>query len=171
MIEFRVKCFGDAWRRKECHPCIFKLLRICTREVGRVLLRQKGSLRTYIIGMGLHQCSALSPFIFTLAMDELTRGTQDALPWCMLFVNDIFLIDETRQGVNDNLERWRRMLEVRGFRVSRSKPEYLHCYFSGRMEAGGEITVNGRSIPKVDKFKYLGLIIQQNWEIDEDVNQ
>jgi len=36
MIEFRVKCFGDAWRRKECHPCVFKLLKICTREGGRV---------------------------------------------------------------------------------------------------------------------------------------
>ena len=40
-------------------------------------------------------------------MDELTRGIQDELPWCMLFVDDIFLIDETRVGVNTKLERWR----------------------------------------------------------------
>jgi len=28
-----------------------------------------------------------------------------------------------------------------------------------------------RSIPKVDNFKYLGSIIQQNGDIDEDINQ
>ena len=63
------------------------------------------------------------------------------------------------------------MLEVRGFRVSRSKTAYLHCYFSGRVDAGGEVTLDGRSIPKVAKFKYLGSIIQQNRDIDEDINQ
>ena len=50
-------------------------------------------------------------------------------------------------------------LESRGFRVSRSKTEYLHCCFSGRVDAGGEVTLDGRPTPKVDKFKYLGSII------------
>ena len=104
-------------------------------------------------------------------MDELTRGIQDEVSWCMLFANDIVLIDETSQGVNDKLERWRHTLEARGFGLSRSKTKYLHCCFSGRTDAGGEVTLDGRSIPKVAKFKYLGSIIQQNGDIDEDINQ
>ena len=56
------------------------------------------------VGIGLHQGSALSPFLFTLIMDELTKGIQDELPWCMLFAYDIVLIDETKEGVNDKLE-------------------------------------------------------------------
>jgi len=55
--------------------------------------------------------------------------------------------------------------------VSRSKTEYLHCYFSGREDAGEEVILDGRAIPKVDKFKYLGSIIQRNGDIDEDINQ
>jgi len=39
----------------------------------------------------------------------------------MLFADDIVLIDETRDGVNTKLERWRDTLEARGFRLSRSK--------------------------------------------------
>ena len=93
-------------------------------------------------------------------MDELTRGIQDALLWCMLFADDIVLIDETRQGVNDKLKRLRLTLESRGFRVSRSKTEYLHFYFSGREDTGGEVTIDGMVIPKVKKFKHLGSIIQ-----------
>ena len=78
----------------------------------------------------------------------------------MVFADDIILIDGTRQGVNDRLESWRHTLEVRGFRLSRSKTEYLHCCFSGRTEEGGEIVLDGKVIPKVAKFKYLGSIIQ-----------
>jgi len=32
------------------------------------------------VDIGLHQRSALSPFLFTIIMDELTRGIQDVLP-------------------------------------------------------------------------------------------
>ena len=55
--------------------------------------------------MSLHQGSALSPFLFTLAMNELTKGIQNGLLWCMLFVDDIALVDESRQGVNNKLEQ------------------------------------------------------------------
>lgn len=46
---------------------------------------------------------------------------------CMLFVNDIVLIDETREGVNAKLAAWREGLESKGFRISRSKAEYIQC--------------------------------------------
>ena len=118
-----------------------------------------GVTNDFFVGMGLHHGSALSPFLFTLVMDELTREIQDELSWSMLFTDDIVLIDVTRAGVNDKLEHWRHTPESRGFRVSRLKTEYLHCCFSGREE----VTIEGMTIPKVDKFKYLGSIIQQRY--------
>jgi len=54
----------------------------------------------------------------------------------MLFANDIVLINETRDGLKDKLEKWRNTLESRGFRLSRLKTEYLRCGFSG-VEGGG----------------------------------
>ena len=42
--------------------------------------------------------------IWTLVMDELTRDIQDEILWCMLFADDIVLVDETRYGVNAKLE-------------------------------------------------------------------
>jgi len=89
----------------------------------------------------------------------------------MLFADGIVLIDETKQGVNVTLEQWMHTLESSGFRLSRSKTEYLHCCFSGRQNAGGDVTLDGRLIPKVDKFKYLGSIIQRNGDIGVDINQ
>ena len=36
----------------------------------------------------------------------------------MFFVDDIVLIDETKEGVNTKLELWRQTLEAREFRLS-----------------------------------------------------
>ena len=72
---------------------------------GRMNVRTPGGVTNdFFVGMGLHQRFALSPFLFTLVIDELTKGIQDGLPWCMLFVDNIVLVDEFRQGVNDKLE-------------------------------------------------------------------
>jgi len=55
--------------------------------------------------------------------------------------------------------------------VSRSKTEYLHCRFSAS-EGGvaSEAAIKGAIIPRVERFRYLGSIIQQNGEIDEDIS-
>jgi len=64
-----------------------------------------GDTEYFPIDIGLHQGSALSPFLFAIVMDELTREIQDEVPWCMLFADDIVLIDETRGGLCEKLER------------------------------------------------------------------
>ena len=84
----------------------------------------------------------------------------------------LVLIDESREGVNTKLELWRSTLESQGFRLSRSKTEYLHCRFN--VGGGGlvdEVVIGGSAIPKVAKFRYLGSIIQEDRELDEDVHR
>jgi len=63
-------------------------------------------------------------------MDELTKAIQDEISWCMLFVDEIVLVDDTRAGVNTKLEIWRQTLESRGFKLSRAKIKYMECKFS-----------------------------------------
>jgi len=66
-------------------------------EGRRTRVRTPGGISDdFAFSMGLHQDSALSPFLFTLVLDELTRGIQDEVPWCMLFADDIVLIDVTK---------------------------------------------------------------------------
>ncbi|XP_070017278.1 secreted RxLR effector protein 78-like [Nicotiana sylvestris] len=66
-----------------------------------------GDSENFSVVMGLHQGSALNPILFALAMDALTHHIQEEVPWCMLFADNILLIDETRGGVNERLEVWR----------------------------------------------------------------
>jgi hypothetical protein len=53
------------------------------------------------------------------------RSIQDEVPWCMLFVDDIVLVDETRGGVNIKLEIWRDALESNDFQLSWGKSESM----------------------------------------------
>ncbi|KAL6521569.1 hypothetical protein OROGR_018138 [Orobanche gracilis] len=114
--------------------------------------------------------SALSPFLFAIVMDELTRGIQNDVPWCMMFADDIVLIDETKVGVQQKLELWRDTLEARGFRLSRSKTEYMECRFSDNSDREAEmITFDGKVVHGSTFFRYLGSIIQKDGELDGDV--
>nr|XP_009774545.1 PREDICTED: uncharacterized protein LOC104224560 [Nicotiana sylvestris] len=88
----------------------------------------------------------------------------------MLFADDIVLIDKTRSGVNMRLEVWRQTLDSKGFKLSRTKIEYLECKFSDRThDADVEVKLDARVIPNRAGFNYLGFIILGNREIDEDV--
>ncbi|KAL4203556.1 hypothetical protein AMTRI_Chr01g128570 [Amborella trichopoda] len=66
----------------------------------------------------LHQESALSPYLFVLVTNYLTKYLQDKVPWCMLFADDIVSIDETRNYVNINLELFGDALESKGFKLA-----------------------------------------------------
>ncbi|KAM2387188.1 hypothetical protein ACFX1X_039558 [Malus domestica] len=131
----------------------------------------EGQTESFPITVGLHQGSSLSPYLFALVMDELTGHIQDDIPWCMLFADDIVLIDETQEGVNAKLNLWREVLESKGLRLSRSKTEYMECKFSangGQNELG--VRIEDQEIPKSDRFRYLGSILQKNGELDGDLN-
>jgi hypothetical protein len=111
------------------------------------------------INIGLHQGSVLSHYLFALVMDEVTRDIQCNIPWCMLFIDDVVLMDESRTEVDQKLELWRRILEAKGFRFSRSKIEYMKCDFSATTQEEGDVRLYGQVVPKKDTFRYLGSML------------
>ncbi|KAH0462810.1 hypothetical protein IEQ34_010385 [Dendrobium chrysotoxum] len=139
-------------------------------EGATTCVQTQGGLTKYFpISVGLHQGSALSPYLFALVMDVLTRHLQEDVPWCMLFADDILLVDKTKEGVEGKLEVWRATLESKGFRLSRSKTEYMECNFSSNRPSEGIVTLGDQVINKSTRFRYLGSIVQSDGEIDGDV--
>ncbi|KAL5189467.1 Enoyl-CoA hydratase 2, peroxisomal [Glycine soja] len=101
-------------------------------RVSTSVRTQGGESDDFPITIGLHQGSTLSPYLFTLILDALTEQIQEIAPRCMLFADDIVLLGESREELNERLETWRRALETHGFRLSRSKSEYMECKFNKR---------------------------------------
>ena len=69
-----------------------------------------GETSEFPIIVRLHQEFALSPYLFALVIDKLTRQILDDVPCCMLFVDEIVLVDEIAKRINAKLEIWRKAL-------------------------------------------------------------
>ncbi|XP_019238156.1 PREDICTED: uncharacterized protein LOC109218258 [Nicotiana attenuata] len=130
----------------------------------------EGDSEHFLVITGLHQGSAHRSFLFALVMDALTHHIQWEVPWCILFGDDVVLIDEKQSSVNESLEIWRQTLEAKGFKLSRTKTKYLECKFSDKSgETDIDVRLDSQVIPKRGSFKYLGSIIQGDREINEDI--
>ncbi|KAK3552014.1 hypothetical protein QTP70_031598, partial [Hemibagrus guttatus] len=138
-------------------------------ERSRTVVRcAVGQTEEFKVEVGLHQGSALSPFLFAMLMDQLSEEVRQESPWTMMFADDIVICSESREQVEENLERWRFALERRGMKVSRSKTEYM-CV--NEREGSGTVRLQGEEVKKVQEFKYLGSTVQSNGECGKEVKK
>ncbi|KAK3507530.1 hypothetical protein QTP70_028078, partial [Hemibagrus guttatus] len=138
-------------------------------ERSRTVVRcAVGQTEEFNVEVGLHQGSALSPFLFAIVMDQLSEEVRQESPWTMMFADDIMICSESREQVEENLERWRFALERRGMKVSRSKTEYM-CV--NEREGSGTVRLQGEEVKKVQEFKYLGSTVQSNGECGKEVKK
>ncbi|KAK3517322.1 hypothetical protein QTP70_003396 [Hemibagrus guttatus] len=103
-----------------------------------------------------------------VVMDQLSEEVRQESPWTMMFADDIVICSESREQVEENLERWRFALERRGIKVSRSKTEYM-CV--NEREGSGTLRLQGEEVKKVQEFKYLGSTVQSNGECGKEVKK
>ncbi|KAK3559717.1 hypothetical protein QTP86_017709 [Hemibagrus guttatus] len=138
-------------------------------ERSRTVVRcAVGQTEEFNVEVGLHQGSALSPFLFAIVMDQLSEEVRQESPWTMMFADDIVICSESREQVEENLERWRFALERRGMKVSRSKTEYM-CV--NERQGSGTVRLQGEEVKKVQEFKYLGSTVQSNGECRKEVKK
>ena len=83
-----------------------------------------GRTQYFEVKVGLHQGSALSPLLFIIIMYVLAEEASTKPLWAMLFADDVVLVSETAEEVEEELEKWRAIIENKGLRISRSKTEY-----------------------------------------------
>ena len=127
-----------------------------------------GTTESFKVKVGLHQGSALSPFLFAVIMDRLTDEVRREPPWTMLLADDTVICEETREEVEWRLESWMYALERRGMKVSRSKTEYL-CINGGNDDE--TVKMEDTKVPRVKKFKYLGSTVQESGDCERSAGR
>jgi len=126
-----------------------------------------GSTEAFPVEVGLHQGSALSPFLFTIIMDSLTNECRTRAPWQMMFADDIVLCAREKRELEEDLEQWRDALERRGMKVSRLKTEYMCLNGSST----GSVEMLQKQLPEKAEFKYLGSTLQSDGGVGAEVNR
>ena len=65
---------------------------------------------------------------------------------------------------------WRETLEFKGFRLNKTKTEYIKCDFGTTTQEEEDISLEGQVVPRKDSFRYLGSMLQRDGDTDEDVS-
>ena len=71
--------------------------------------------------MGMHQGSGLSPLLFVIVMEAISREFRVALPWELLYADDLTVIAETEEELIKRLNEWKENVESKGMRVNMNK--------------------------------------------------
>ena len=166
----RVPREGIYWslRRKGVQEKLVKLIQATHRNSKTAVRTEANSSREFCISVGLHQGSALSPPLFAIIVDELTKGKRDlgAVVYRRSSGNKYI-----EKGAPEELKRWQRCLEKGGLKVNVAKTETLACK---RVEGGKVLRVrdvHGEEIRQVKEFKCLGTVLCEGGGKSRDVQE
>jgi len=70
------------------------------------------------VKIDMHQGSALSPLLFVIVMEALSREFRVALPWELLYADDLVVIAETEDDLIKRLNEWKDFVQNRGMKVN-----------------------------------------------------
>ena len=79
------------------------------------------------VKVGVHQGSVLSPLLFTIVLEALSREFRQGVPWELLYADDLGLIAETEKELLEKVEVWRIGMEAKGLRVNMAKTKIMKC--------------------------------------------
>ena len=66
-------------------------------QLLRVLIVINGNSKGFEAKVGMHQGSGLSPLLFVIVMEAISREFRVALPWELLYADDLAVIAETEE--------------------------------------------------------------------------
>ena len=91
------------------------------------------------VKVGVHQGSVLSPLLFVMVLEALSREFRTGCPWELLYADDLVLIAESMEELSEKFETWKQGMESKGLRVNTkktkimiSKRDYLPLRQSGK---------------------------------------
>ena len=79
----------------------------------------------FLIKVGVHQGSVLSPLLFIIVLEALTREMRSGCPEELLYADDLVLMGETVDLLKAKLESWKHSLESGGLRVNLKKTKIM----------------------------------------------
>jgi len=71
-----------------------------------------GNSNGFQVKVGMHQGLALSPLLFVMVMEALSREFRVALPWELLYADDLLVIAETEEDLIKRLNEWKDFVET-----------------------------------------------------------
>ena len=73
------------------------------------------------VGVGVHQGSVLSPLLFIIVLEALSREFREGLPWELFFADDLVIVADSLEKCVARVKAWKKGMESKGLRVNMKK--------------------------------------------------
>ena len=77
------------------------------------------------VKVGVHQGSVLSPLLFIIVMEALSREFRTGCPWELLYADDLVIVADSIEELLAKLGTWKRAIEGKGLRVNMGKTKII----------------------------------------------
>jgi len=84
-----------------------------------------GNSKGFEVKVGMHQRSALSPLLFVIVMEAISREFRVVLPRELLYADDLAVIAKIEEELIKRLNEWKDNVESKGIRVSMNKTKVM----------------------------------------------
>ncbi|KAI3368351.1 hypothetical protein L3Q82_008056 [Scortum barcoo] len=145
-----------------------------SRSLVRCIAGSKSDL--FPVHVGLRQGCPLSPVLFIIFMDRISRRSQgpEGVRFgnhrisSLLFADDVVLLASSSQDLQHVLERFAAECEAAGMRISTSKSEAMVL---DRKRVACPLRVGGEVLPQVEEFKYLGVLFTSEGKMEREIDR
>ena len=124
-------------RQGVCESLVRAVMLLFDGARMKVRCRQ-GLSRLAFVLVGLHQGSVLSPLLFAIVMEEVSKLIRSGLPWEELFADDLVVTDQEEKMMWVRFDEWKTVLEVKGLRVNMSKTKVMVSGEKNEAEKSGK---------------------------------
>ena len=84
----------------------------------------------FSVRVGVHQGSVLSPLLFIIVLEALSREFREGLPMELLYADDLVLMADSEELLMEKLRKWKTGMEAKGLRVNAGKTKVMQCRVS-----------------------------------------
>ena len=132
VVWWALRCLGvDEW--------IVSVIKAMYEDATTTVRVNGRESKAFSVRVGVHQGSVLSPLLFIIVLEALSREFREGLPMELLYADDLVLVAETEELLLEKLRKWKKGMELKGLRVNIGKTKVMRCQVRiGQAEDSGK---------------------------------
>ena len=153
-----------AMRKLGIDECLVRLVQSMYKDVRSRVRVGDGYSEEFGVGVGVHQGSVLSPLLFIIVLEALSREFRTGCPWELLYADDLMISAGSKEELLVKVRTWKTEMEKKGLRVNMGKTKIMESGINLDVLKKSEKYSCGVCLPGVGSTNAIQCDSCERWE-------